>query len=443
MPMSGEAERARGALAAGGKMHGAVETRVDEERVLRLVPGWEEKGGALSPEEGFLLSRIDGYTSWEMLRRIGGIEPERVDRCLERWLAEGLVVIDGCSSMRQIEKRPQPPPRPVISDGKAQPGGIDESLEIPVELQQRILDFEGELERPYHEILGVDRDADERAIKRAYFKLSKDFHPDRYFGREIGAFAARLDRIFKKVALACELLMDPTTRAEIERALRSAPPEPATQGPAGVAAPPSKLGKREMLERLRRQVRIPEKILTERRFKARQFCDAARVAQHKGNWKGAASCIRLAIAFDPWTDEYKEAFAEVLAEVNRLRAAELFEEARGAWDEHSGREALRLFEEAIHYRPSDPRTHDRAAQVALEIEKLDRAREYADRACELAPEVAAYHLTRGRVLCGQGLHEKAREALETASKLDPDDSTARKELKRLRKRPGHRSGGKR
>ena len=427
-------------------MQGAVETKAEEERVPRLVPGWEQKGGQISPEEGFLLSRIDGHTSWEMLRRIGGIEPERVDRCLERWLDEGLVAIEGYGSPRQNEERPQPPPCAVVSDGKAKPGDIDESLGIPVELQQRILDFEGKLERSYHEILGVNRDAGERVIKRAYFKLSKDFHPDRYFGRELGTFAARLDRIFKKVALAYELLMDPTTRAEIEQAMPPAPPappKPTRQKPASAAAPPRKPDKREMLERLRRQFRIPEKILAERRFKAKQFCDAARVAQHKGNWNEAASCIRLAIAFDPWADEYKEAFGEVLAQVNRLRAAELFEQARGAWDERSGREALRLFEEAIHYRPSDAETHDRAAQVALEIENLERAREYAERACELAPEVAAYHLTRGRVLSSQGLREKAREALDTASKLDPDDSKARKELKRLRKQPESRSGGKR
>jgi tetratricopeptide (TPR) repeat protein len=198
-----------------------------------------------------------------------------------------------------------------------------------------------------------------------------------------------------------------------------------------------------MLERLRRQFRIPEKILAERRFKAKQFCDASRVAQHKGNWNEAASCIRLAIAFDPWADEYKEAFGEVLAQVNRLRAAELFEQARGAWDDRSGREALRLFEEAIHYRPSDAQTHDRAAQVALEIEDLERAREYAERACELAPKVAAYHLTRGRVLRSQGLRKKAQEAFETASKLEPNDFKALDELKRLRRQPEPRSGGKR
>jgi len=424
-------------------MNGALETGADGERMPRLVPGWEQKGGLLSPEEGFLLSRIDGYTSWEMLRHIGGLSPELVDRCLERWLAEGLVAIDGPKSQQPSEERLEPPPRTVIPDEAATPAGIDPSLAIPVELQQRILDFEASLERPYHEILGVGRDADERSIKRAYFKLSKDFHPDRYFGREIGPFSARLDRIFKKVALAYELLMDPTTRAELEQAMPFKAPEPAEQEASSPTAPPRKLGKREMLERLRRQFRIPEKIMVERRMKAKQLCDSARVAQHQGNWNEAASCIRLAIAFDPWSEAYKEAFGEVLAQVNRLRAAELFEQANGAWDERSGRQALRLFEEAINYRPSHAATHDRAAQVALEIDDLERAREYAERACELAPEAAAYHLTRGLVLRAQGLREKALEALERASKLDPDDPRARKELKRLRKQPGPRSGGKR
>jgi curved DNA-binding protein CbpA len=443
MPMSREDGRARGALASGGTMQGAAEKAVDEGSVPHLVPGWEQKGGQLSPEEGFLLSRIDGCTSWEMLRHIGGLEPEKVDRCLERWLAEGLVAIRG-----QGEEAPGPPPERPASDAEAGCSDIDEALDIPVELQRRILEFEAGLDQPYHEILGVGRDADERDIKRAYFKLSKDFHPDRYFGREIGPFADRLDRIFKKVALAHELLTDPATRAEIEQAMPppappEEPPESQTRKPVGPAPAPRKLGKREMLERMRRQFRIPEKILTERRFKAKQFCEAARVAQHKGRWNEAASCIRLSIAFDPWTEEYTEAFGEILGQVNQARAAELFEAASGAWDERSAREALRLFEEAIHYRPSHAGTHDRAAQVALEIEDLERAREYAERACELAPEAAVYHLTRGRVLRGQGLRDKAREAFERAMELDPDDSQARQELKRLRKQPGPRSGGKR
>ena len=32
--------------------------------------------------------------------------------------------------------------------------------------------------RDYYEVLGVDRNADEAAIKRAYRKLAKKYHPD-------------------------------------------------------------------------------------------------------------------------------------------------------------------------------------------------------------------------------------------------------------------------
>ena len=91
---------------------------------------------------------------------------------------------------------------------------IDSSLELAVETQKNILEFETQLARPYHEILGVAVDADVKAIKKAYFALSKQFHPDRYFRRNLGPFAEKLERCFKKILEAYELLSDPATRAE-------------------------------------------------------------------------------------------------------------------------------------------------------------------------------------------------------------------------------------
>ena len=72
-------------------MPDAAGDRSEEERVPHLTPGWEEKATVLSTEEGFLLSRIDGSTSWAELRSISGVEPGRVDECLERWLQDGAV----------------------------------------------------------------------------------------------------------------------------------------------------------------------------------------------------------------------------------------------------------------------------------------------------------------------------------------------------------------
>ena len=192
-------------------------------RILCLAPDCDPTTLSLSAEEGFLLSRIDGHTPWRLLREIGGIEPDEADLCLEGWIASGYVKVAG---MAPEASRPRPararsaanaPPKPGTA---TTPGPIDESLidaglDLEVEVQRKILEFEAGLGRSYHDLLGVKPDADTKQVKRAYFKLSKEFHPDRYFRREIGGYAARLDAIFKRVLEAYEILSDPKLCAEL------------------------------------------------------------------------------------------------------------------------------------------------------------------------------------------------------------------------------------
>src|SRR5690606_581586 len=40
----------------------------------------------------------------------------------------------------------------------------------------------------YFDLLGVLPTADKKELKRAYFRVSKEFHPDRYYGRDLGPF---------------------------------------------------------------------------------------------------------------------------------------------------------------------------------------------------------------------------------------------------------------
>jgi curved DNA-binding protein CbpA len=398
-----------------------------------------------------LLSRIDGETPWELLLEIGGLPPEEVEQHLLRWLSEGMLVLVEPAELARGEAAVGRPPE------EGPEGAVDPHLDLSVEMQRRILEFESSLDRPYHELLGVERDADERAIKRAYFLLSREFHPDRYFRHHVGDFAQRLDRIFKKLVEAYELLSDPATRAEVERSLGQAPPRPPAEAtPPGDEsadarpseqpdAPDERSRKRASLERLRRHFRIPEEVLAERQFKARQFYQSALVSVHKEWWLEAAAGVRLAIAFDPWCDEYKTGFAEIQAKVHQLRADELLEKANASWDDSARQEALRLYEEALHYRPCDPEANHRAAQLALEVKEYDRACEYAEAACEMSPEVGGYHHTLSRVYRAQGMRDRAKAELEEVIRLDPQDSEARDELRSLRGRgrQATRSGGKR
>lgn len=421
------------------------ETDLDR-RLPRLAPGWEEQAAALSPTEGFLLSRIDGHTPWAVLRQIGGLSPEEVDLVLESWLKTGLVEMGEAPPARAVEQSP----RGTQVEAVAEPdpaAAIDPELELDVELQQRIVDFEARLsDTGYHEILGVDRSSDERQIKRAYFELSKQFHPDRYFRRRIGDHAQRLDRIFKHVALAYELLSNPDTRSEIERSLASEVPNAEgayrdagagqsesvrPERPRGGYRAPTRM---ENLQRLRKRFQMPKKLVTERRFKARQFFQSAQVAVHEKNWLQAASSARLAIAFDPWNPEYKERFAEIQGEVHAARARDLLEQAEGVGVES---EALKLLEEAIHYRPADARLHAQAARLALEASDLERALEYSEHACDLEPDLAGNHLLRCRALRKAGRIQAAEQSLAKAAELaprDPDVNTERKLLRKSKRR---------
>lgn len=64
--------------------------------------------------------------------------------------------------------------------------------------------------RDYYEILGVSKDASKDEIKRAYRKLSKQYHPD--INKEPGA-----DEKFKEISEAYEVLSDETKRAQYDQ----------------------------------------------------------------------------------------------------------------------------------------------------------------------------------------------------------------------------------
>lgn len=58
-------------------------------------------------------------------------------------------------------------------------------------------------------LLGVPAGADPRHLKRAYFTLSKEIHPDRYFGQRLGTFSARLPFVFEALSRAYARLTSP------------------------------------------------------------------------------------------------------------------------------------------------------------------------------------------------------------------------------------------
>ena len=65
--------------------------------------------------------------------------------------------------------------------------------------------------KDYYEVLGVDRNADAAAIKKAYRKLAKKYHPDTNAGDQ------HAEQMFKEVTEAYEVLSDPEKKKLYDR----------------------------------------------------------------------------------------------------------------------------------------------------------------------------------------------------------------------------------
>ena len=85
--------------------------------------------------------------------------------------------------------------------------------QAPEELKARIIRLHRRLRQvSAWDLLGVDKDAASPAIKRAFGVASKELHPDRYFGQNLGSFKAKLAAIFNRLSEAVQ---------EIERSRKS------------------------------------------------------------------------------------------------------------------------------------------------------------------------------------------------------------------------------
>ena len=68
----------------------------------------------------------------------------------------------------------------------------------------------------HYEILGVPKDADAESIKQAFFAAARRWHSDAWAGRDLGAAAQQVERIFARVSEAHSVLANPAERAEYD-----------------------------------------------------------------------------------------------------------------------------------------------------------------------------------------------------------------------------------
>jgi len=295
----------------------------------------------------------------------------------------------------------------------------------------------------YFEILGVSRSATPDAVRDAFFERSKTFHPDRYFKKELGPYAALLTEIYKRIVAAHDVLRDAKLRASYQRTLpdSNAVAKPssfaarATTKPA--AAAPAPTGRGSSL-RNRLGLQSPglvldslQKQLEQSRVRARKHFEAALVHKGSGDWARAAQLVELALAFDPREKQYHEELAEILPRANTDRAADVRRKAELLL--HGDRAgAAELLEEAVQLCPTDAELAHKLSDLLFEIGGDPvRAALYGERAVALDEDDLRFRKSLAAIYRRAGQPQKARKHLQRAWELDPLDKEIRLALQTL------------
>ena len=176
-----------------------IEALKAEARPLRLSPNLsaELQGAAISPEEGFLLSRIDGLARASDILAMSPMPEAETAAALLNLLDKNLIQFGGHPPAREQarEASPQPP---------APPKGVPD--EATVKELDRLLALAKS--QAYSEMLGVAAGAPAGARKSAYLKIIGKFHPDK-FPRAADDIREKLSRLCAESAEALDQLASP------------------------------------------------------------------------------------------------------------------------------------------------------------------------------------------------------------------------------------------
>lgn len=165
----------------------------------------------LSSTEGYLYSRLDGVMNVEEICAAMSLDQEEVSAILHKLCELGAIDVNEPSAAKPAEATKPPDSKP--ADKKSEETEGDLSLEMRREIMGMRLHVE---QANFYQMLGAPPDADRNDLRKAYFDLSRKYHPDSYYGKDLGRYRPMMEFIFAKLSEAYTVLSRKKTRAEYD-----------------------------------------------------------------------------------------------------------------------------------------------------------------------------------------------------------------------------------
>lgn len=343
-------------------------------------------------------------------------------------------------------------------------------------------------------LLRVGPDADANAIQKAYYELSRSWHPDRFFRKKLGEYGERLETAFVGVTQAYKTLTDPVKRKNYDREHRarlekrrteeqeaearaerqrrreerkqaeergevSTPPrtDAAPRQRSSVVRSSERTERRRdrdgpsIRERLaqnsqrrsgsslgvtdRLRSRMMEQVreqVGERLRKARTFYEAGKADYEGGRILKAASNLKLALEFDPENSEYQDLYEKVEQESRKVRIISLVNQGEQAESYQQVKQAIQAYRDAVELAPTEGKVYFRLARLVRMDEGDDREALRLFREAVLrSPGNTEYRLGLGQLYKELGMRLNARREFQAVLDKDAGNAEARAAMKEL------------
>jgi curved DNA-binding protein CbpA len=288
----------------------------------------------------------------------------------------------------------------------------------------------------HYGLLGVQSDASNKQIRDAYYELSRHWHPDRFFRRNVGDFGSQIEAIFTAVTAAYQTLSNETKRKNYDRKLNKEQKTQKTQkiqktgpnlkSPTGQNSRPGRprrvnivdptfsapsnhiatqseynervkaeadqqrnddaaarawkvLSQNRRFDRNPGRTRYRNRVLSQIRNggqenirRARVYFEAGCTSLEEGNPLKAESSLYLAVKLAPENPSYHDEFKRAQVLAREARAKQFINAAESAEQYQNAQEALYNYRRAAEYQTSESKVYFRLSRLIRIIEKDER-----------------------------------------------------------------------
>lgn len=158
----------------------------------------------------------------------------------------------------------------------------------------------------YYTLIGVEEDATEADIKKAFREFARRYHPDNYAGTTSPAKLEQSTAIYRRGSEAYQVLMDAKLRKAYDAALQKGKLRLSPEEMDRALAPKS--------EQKKKQPQVPI-----RSPQALRAYKAGIAAAHRGEWKDAWRLLRQAHEAEPENDFIAERYYRVERKLRNRR----------------------------------------------------------------------------------------------------------------------------